>query len=88
MSVGKIAGQGAGGKSGAGAGAAAQMSAFNQSVSAQVSSAMRLPDRLVQRSQPPSHLAPRRLGRARQILPRHIIGTHNEPSFLDLNGIL
>ena len=38
------------------------MRAFNQSVSSQVSAAMRLPDRLVQRSQPPAHLAPRRLG--------------------------
>ena len=38
VSVGKMSAGGAGGKSGAGAGAAAQMSAFNQSVSAQVSS--------------------------------------------------
>ena len=39
-----------------------EMRAFNQSVSAQVASAMRIPDRLVRKSQPPAHLAPKRLG--------------------------
>ena len=59
VSVGKMA---AGGGGGGGGGGVGQMQAFNQSISAQVSAAMRLPDRLVQRSQPPAHLAPRRLG--------------------------
>jgi protein AATF/BFR2 len=38
------------------------LTAFDQSLSRQVRSAMRLPDRLVKRSRPPAHLAPRRLG--------------------------
>ena len=53
-----MAGGGPGGRGGGGG----EMRAFNQSLSAQVQSAMRLPERLVSRSQPPSHLAPRRLG--------------------------
>ncbi len=53
--VGKLAGGGGGG-----------MTAFNQSISAQVSNAMRAPDRLVERSQPPAHLAPRRYGEPRE----------------------
>lgn len=36
--------------------------AFDQSLSQQVRAAMRPPDRLVNRSRPPAHLAPRRLG--------------------------
>ena len=59
VSVGKMAGGGGPGGRGGGGG---EMRAFNQSLSAQVQSAMRLPERLVSRSQPPSHLAPRRLG--------------------------
>ena len=47
---------------GGGAGGGGEMRAFNQSVSAQVASAMRIPDRLVRKSQPPAHLAPKRLG--------------------------
>ena len=48
--------------SGGGGGGGGEMRAFNQSVSSQVASAMRIPDRLVRKSQPPAHLAPRRLG--------------------------
>lgn len=54
VQVGKMS---AGGSVGGG-----EMRAFNQSVSAQVASAMRIPDRLVRKSQPPAHLAPKRLG--------------------------
>ena len=56
VQVGKMS---AGGSVGGGGG---EMRAFNQSVSAQVASAMRIPDRLVRKSQPPAHLAPKRLG--------------------------
>ena len=52
VQVGKMSTSGGGG----------EMRAFNQSVSAQVASAMRIPDRLVRKSQPPAHLAPKRLG--------------------------
>ena len=48
-----------GGASSAGPGG---LRAFDQSLSQQVRAAMRPPDRLVQRSRPPAHLAPRRLG--------------------------
>ena len=54
------------GKVGGGAGGSQEgnnnLMAFDQSLSQQVRSAMRLPDRLVRRSQPPTHLAPKRLG--------------------------
>ena len=53
VQVGKMSGGGGGG---------GEMRAFNQSVSSQVASAMRIPDRLIRKSQPPAHLAPRRLG--------------------------
>ena len=55
VQVGKMSGGGGGGGGG-------EMRAFNQSVSSQVASAMRIPDRLIRKSQPPAHLAPRRLG--------------------------
>lgn len=56
VQVGKMSGGGGGG------GGGGEMRAFNQSVSSQVASAMRIPDRLIRKSQPPAHLAPRRLG--------------------------
>ena len=43
-------------------GAPSALRAFDQSLSQQVRAAMRPPDRLVHRSRPPAHLAPRRLG--------------------------
>ena len=47
---------------GGGSGAPSALRAFDQALSAQVRAAMTPPDRLVNRSRPPAHLAPRRLG--------------------------
>ena len=56
--------------------------AFDQSLSQQVRAAMRPPDRLVNRSRPPAHLAPRRLGEPEVSLERKE-KNHDEDGFDD-----
>ena len=56
--------------------------AFDQSLSQQVRAAMRPPDRLVNRSRPPAHLAPRRLGEPEMSLERKE-KNHDEDGFDD-----